>query len=63
MGLWSSFKKGAKELWKELDKVPKCPACHGTGEPTSPYKAWADTVIFKGKSHQVCHNCKGSGYV
>ena len=52
-----------KRIWKSLDIVPNCPACHGTGEPTGQWVNWADSVWWKGQIEKVCHNCRGKGKV
>ena len=55
---WQEFKRS----WRTGEPM-RCPACHGSGEPTGRYRAWAETVYWKGRPHSVCHNCEGSGIV
>jgi len=56
---------GAKlsTLWEQLNQVPTCRACNGTGEPRGKYKNLAEPVYWKGKLVWVCHSCKGAGKV
>jgi len=51
------------DCWEALDKVPDCPSCKGTGEPTGKNKVWAEPVYWKGQIVYVCHQCKGAGKV
>lgn len=51
---WEEFKRSFRE-----NDVPKCPECRGTGEP---HRYWT-MVYWKGRPHQVCGNCEGSGRV
>jgi len=63
MNFLERFQEKIQTVLGVLNEVPNCPTCHGTGEPTGRYKAWAETVWWKGKVYFVCHNCHGRGKV
>lgn len=56
-----------KKIWDNIttptniNEIPNCHACKGTGEPTGQWANWGVVVIWKGQFHTVCHNCEGTG--
>jgi hypothetical protein len=53
---WAEFKRS----WHD-NRAMRCPSCRGTGEPG--HHVYRETVYWRGRPVDVCHNCEGRGVV